>query len=257
MPRTGTGVIAIGCACRAACGITLYACALVLPALAIASDLLVDPVRIELSPQHPSAAIHIRNNSNQPKTIKVQAVTWSQLDGKNINEPTSELVASPQAFSIAPGRSQILRTALRRAADPEHELAYRIQLRELQPQSAPGLTSQEVGLHLDLPVFVQPQQGIARPQFAWTVSGAAGKRLQLTLHNLGNAHVEVSDFSVYVQGSDKPLTGELVSTWILAGQTHSWMLDTDPVDPPSGGRLRLSAYTDAGNIETELTLGPP
>lgn len=254
---TGRGVSATGCACRVVLRIALHACALLLPALAIAADLRVNPIRIELSPQHLTAAINIQNISDQLKKIQVRAVAWSHLDGKHVYAPTRELLASPQVFSIAPGRSQIVRTALRRTPDPANELAYRIQLRELRPQSAPESTRSGVALRLDLPVFVQPQNGIAAPKLVWTVSSAPDNRLKVTLRNEGNAHVEVSDFAVYAAGSEKPLTGESVSTWILAGQVHTWVLTTAPAEPPSGDRLRLSAYTDAGNIEAELSLGAP
>ena len=132
-----------------------------------------------------------------------------------------------------------------------------VQLRELQPQHVPGPAGPGVALRLDLPVFVQPRDGIAAPKYVWTVSSAAGKRLKVTLHNAGNAHVEVTDFAVYVAGSDKPLTGVSVSTWLLAGQAHAWVLDTAPAELPSDGRLRLSAFTDAGNVEAELSLGRP
>lgn len=257
MHCTEPGVIAIGCAFRLVRRIAPAACALFLPALAMAADLLVNPVRINLSPQHLTAAISIQNTSDHPKTIRVQAVAWSHVDGKHVYAPTVELLTSPQIFSIAPGHSQTVRTTLRRNADPVNELTYRLQLRELQRPSSPGSVPMEVALRLDVPVFVQPQQGIAAPKLVWTVSIAPGNRLKLTLRNDGNAHVGVSDFVIFASGKDKPLTGESVSTWVLAGQTHSWMLNMGSVEPPSGGHLRLRAYTDAGKIETELSLGAP
>ena len=88
----------------------------------------------------------------------------------------------------------------------------------------------------------------------WSVSRAPENSLKLILRNEGNAHVEVVDVALRVTRRDKPLAGEARTTYILAGQSYEWILTTAHSESTGGGRLRLKAITNAGNIETELSL---
>ncbi len=237
----------------ALCAFALFA----LPLHVQAADLGVEPISIELSPDQQTAAIKITNGSDQPTSIQLQAVAWSQLDGKDVYTPTRELLVAPPIITLAPNSEQIIRTALRRQADPVNELAYRIFLQELPAPPPPGFRGLQVALRIGLPVFVKPQQGKAVPKMLWSVARAPENSLKVTLQNQGNAHVQVSDFAFYVPGSDRPIAGESGSSYALAGQTRTWLLKADASAKTAGGRLRLKAYTDAGEVDVELGLGTP
>lgn len=82
-------------------------------------------------------------------------------------------------------------------------------------------------------------------------------KLKVGVENTGNAHIQISDFTLYVPGAEQAISGELGSTYILAGQEHEWLMKMSSLANTSGGRLRLKAYTDANNIDTELVLHKP
>jgi hypothetical protein len=44
---------------------------------------------------------------------------------------------------------------------------------------------------------------------------------------------------------------------VLAGQTQEWLLQTSALEKIPAGRLRLKAYTDATDVDTELVLDRP
>ena len=232
----------------------LFSLALLLCGPVGAADLQVDPIRIELSPQQQIAVLTISNDSDQPTSIQIQAVAWSQSGGKDVYVPTRELLVAPPIVTIAPRSEQVIRAALRRQADAGAELAYRIYLQELPPPKAPGFSGMQVALRIGLPVFVQSQTGIAAPKMLWRIARGPGNSVKVTLQNQGNAHVQVTDFMLRIPGKDQALGAEAGSTYVLAGQTHEWLIDTDPSQPVSGGPLRLKAYTDAGDVEIDLPL---
>lgn len=236
----------------ALCALTLLA-----PGLSNAADWEIDPVRIELSPNHSTEAVVLKNNSDQPTSIQIQAVAWTQLDGKDVYTPTRELLISPPIVTIPAKSEQILRVGLRRLADPDKELSYRINLQELPPPSISGFSGVQVALRIGLPVFVQPQKGQAVAKMAWNVSLTSGNQLKVSVQNQGNAHVQISDFALYAPGSNKLVSGESGSHYVLAGQIHEWLLHANDLDNTGAGSLRLKAYTDAANIDTELVLGKP
>ena len=247
---------------RAMHGVAL--CAMVLPMVLFfprlvgAADLDINPVRLEISAQEPTAAITIKNESDKPTSIQIRAVAWSQLDGKDVYVPTGDLLVSPPIVTIAPKSEQVIRAALRRPVDKASELAYRINLQELPEPPDPAFAGVQVALRIGLPVFVQPQESKALPKMAWSIVRLPDNTLKVGLHNSGNAHVQISDFALYVPGSAQPLVGESSSSYVLAGQTREWLLKpVAAMDKANGGLLRLKAYTDAGDIDMELALAKP
>jgi len=217
----------------------------------------IDPVRIELSPQQQTAALTVKNSSDQVTSIQIHSVAWSQRDGKDIYIPTKELLVSPPIVTIAPKSEQVIRVALRRQADPANELDYRISLQELPPQPTPNFMGVKVALRVSLPVFVQSINGGVAPKMEWEILQMPGNQLKVIMRNSGNAHIQISDFALYLPGHDKPLGGESGSTYVLAGQTHEWLLQTSALEKIVNNRLRLTAYTDAYNVDTEIVLHKP
>jgi fimbrial chaperone protein len=242
---------------RAGRRVALCAMAMIIPTIAVAAQWDVDPVRIELSPQQQTAAVTVRNDSDQATTIQIQAMAWSQVDGKDVYTPTKELLVSPPIFTIPPKGEQVVRAALRRKADPASELAYRINLQELPTQPAPGFTGVQVALRVGLPVFVQPQKGAAAPKMTWSVSRQPNDMLKVGMRNSGNAHVQVSDFSLSAPGSDQAISVASGSRYILAGQAGEWLLKPSSTEKIGGDRLRLKAYTDDEAVDTVLVLARP
>jgi len=242
---------------RAARCFTICVMALLVPQVAAAAEWNIDPVRIELSPEQQTAAVIVRNESDQPSSMQIQAVVWSQVAGQDVYTPTRELLVSPPVVTIPPRSDQVIRVALRRQPDSTKELAYRINLQELPAPPGPESTGVNVALRIGLPVFVQSQMGEAKPKMAWTASRMPDGILKVGVQNQGNAHVQVSDFALYATGSDQAITAETVSRYVLAGQTQEWLLKTNPAAKIADGRLRLKAYTDADNVDTDLVLGRP
>lgn len=251
-----SGVAAVAFWLRAAgCAVLCFFSLLVTP-LAGAAGWSIDPVRIVLLPEHP-AAITVGNDSDEPTSIQVQAVAWTQLDGKDVYTPTRELLVSPPIFTIAPHSEQVIRVALRRQADPAVELAYRINLQELPPQPKPGLNGLQVALRIGLPVFVPPKIDKDVSKMVWKISRMPDQKLKIGLTNHGNEHIQVSDFSIYVPGSDKPIASEAGSSYVLPGQAREWLVKLDSTKKIGSDRVHFKAYTDAGNIDTDIVLGKP
>jgi fimbrial chaperone protein len=217
----------------------------------------IDPLRIDLSPKQKTAAMTITNASNKSTTIQIQPIAWSQVDGKDVYLPTRELLVTPPIVTIPAQSSQIIRMALRIPADKSEELTYRINLQEISPSISENVTAVEVAMRVSVPVFIQPQTGKAEPKLTWKVSSAPDSMIKIELHNEGNAHVKITDFTLLSVGAEHSVVNDTGANYILSGQSHAWILKPSGSETIAGEPLHLKAYTDSVNVDTVIVLDKP
>jgi fimbrial chaperone protein len=221
---------------------------LILANAALAGSFGVSPIRVTLTLQQPAGMLTVSNQSDEETVVQLQANAWSQQDGADVLEPSSDLIAVPPLFTLAPGGSQVVRVGLRRPPTAKGELTYRLLLREVPPPPAEDFTGLQVALNLSLPVFVLPP-GSAQPELRGDLVRTGDGGVELQLANAGDAHVQLQQFALTNPGGSV-LNSPALSVYLLPGQSRSWELQAGALS----GRWILSARTDAGPVEIELVL---
>lgn len=215
---------------------------------AAAASLEVDPVRVTLSAAQPIAALTVRNAGTRPAGLHLQVVAWTQGDSGDHYAATPELLATPPIFTLAPGAIQTVRVGLRRAVDPQREMAYRIFLQEIPDTVEPDGTGVRIALRIGVPVFVSPQTPAA-PLLRWRAQ-REGDAIVLHAQNTGNAHARVVGMQLH---SGPRTVAEAAGAYLLPGQSGRWRLAVTPM-PAAGAPLRVSAKTTSGNVDTYVVL---
>jgi fimbrial chaperone protein len=229
------------------------------PLAALAASLGISPVRVELSPAAPTAALTLRNGGDDPTVVQVHAVAWSQKNGEDVYEPTSEVIVSPPIFTVAANSAQVVRVGLRRAPDARRELSYRIYLQEVPGPPQPGVPGLQMALRIGVPVFVKPVQP-AKAELNWRIGRDAGGALRVAATNPGEMHVQLIGIKLLGVGAAPeapPLASLESGGYLLPGQSHEWRLEPKPGLPADTTRLRVRASTDAGELSADVTLDPP
>ena len=222
-----------------------------MPMLVFAGSLSVTPIRVELSNAQRSVALTVRNDGDQPAVVQSQLVAWSQDDNEDKLAPTQDLIASPPIFTIPVGGSQIVRVALRRAADPGVERSYRILVTEVPGKAQPGFTGAQFALKISLPIFVEATASKTEPKLEWSAKKTASGELALTTTNSGSRHIQVH--SVELLNEQSTVDATVSSMWyVLPGRSR-----TISVKPHAGrsfgsGKIRIKAESDAGPITTDV-----
>lgn len=218
---------------------------------ATAGSFAVSPVRATLSSKQPAASLVVRNSGPEPTVVQLEVVGWSQEEGKDIYAPTKEILATPPIFTVPPGGSQVVRVGLRRNPDAQRELTYRLFLQEV-PIPKPDQSGLRVVLRVGIPVFVNPAVAVA-PVLRWQAAHTPDGALKLSLTNSGNAHIQVAKSSLTLASSAQTLMSHDVAAYVLPGQSRDWILKPASM-PARGTALRISAQTDAGEMQTEVVL---
>ncbi len=202
----------------------------------------VNPVRVSLSAAQPTGSLTVRNDGTEATTVQLELRQWSQQDGKEVLQPTEDLLATPPIFTVPAGGRQVIRVGLRQRPDVEQELTYRLLLQELPMASEEAGTGLKMALNISLPVFIKPAVE-SRPVMHWTATRNAAGTLALSVRNSGNAHVKVTRLSLY-DDAESPLLDKATSEYVLAGESREWSLG---LAEPFADRLTLHAVTNAGD----------
>ena len=216
-----------------------------------AGSLSVTPIRVELSNAQRSVALTVRNDGDQPAVVQSQLVAWSQEDNEDKLEPTQDLIASPPIFTIPGGGTQIVRVALRRAADPGVERSYRILVTEVPGKAQPGFTGAQFALKISLPIFVEATSSKTEPKLEWSAKKTASGELALTSSNRGSRHIQVH--SVELLNEQSTVDATVSSMWyVLPGRSRT--INVKPLAGRSfdSGRIKVKAESDAGPISTDV-----
>ena len=230
----------------------LVAC-LLTPFSVMGGSLSVTPIRIELSSAQRSVALTVGNDGDQPTVVQAQLVAWSQADNDDRLEPTTDILASPPIFTVAPGASQILRIALRRAPDAARERSYRILVTEVPGKPQPGFTGAQFALKISLPIFVDASGAKTSPQLEWSGARTAKGELALTAVNTGAKHIQVQAIEVTKEGSDPD--ARFTGLWyILPGQRRTVTIKASNGHTIAADRVRVKAETDAGPLAADVVL---
>lgn len=214
-----------------------------------ASNFEIAPVVLELSSSRTAGVIKIVNNDNHNVSLQLRAYDWRQVDSKDDLQPTQSLILSPPVFSLAPGASQVIRVVAKEPAAPA-EIAYRLLIDEI-PSAAEGATI-NFKFRISMPVFIAP---VAPPKAQLEYQLRAGKPLRLLVENTGNRRARLLDLALTLPNGKKLSAPAGSNSYTLAGLTRQYLIESD-TPLAVGSRVKLTANSDAGPIDAELTVAP-
>jgi fimbrial chaperone protein len=215
-----------------------------------AHALTISPVLVELSPARRVASITLTNPDDRPISFQTQVLAWSQTDGVDRNEETSDLIVVPPIAEIAAGGSQIFRVTLR-AKPSAQEQAFRLIFEDVTNAVAPAEPSDQVSINIrvnhNLPVFFAAQG----KQHTESRLGPCTLPIQtaggcVRIDNDGNRYAQIKSLTIESGAWRKEVP---VSGRVLAGAWRQWTFD---VPATVTGPLKVTAETRDGPVTCEL-----
>jgi len=204
---------------------------------------------LELSSARTAGVIKIVNNDTHDVSLQIRAYDWVQKDSQDVLTPTQTLIISPPVFTVAPGASQTIRIVSRRPAETT-EVAYRLLVDEIPTAAAsPAINFK---FRISMPIFIAPNAA-ANLKMGWSIS--AGKSPKLIVANLGNRRGRMLNLVLTLPNGKKITPPAGANPYTLAGMTREYVVDTEsPL--AAGSRIKMSANSDAGPVDTEITVTP-
>ncbi len=217
------------------------------------SQVLVNPVVVELGAQHRAATVKVSlsDAAKAPMRLQAELRRWEQtIEGDDVVSPSNDLLVTPAIATIKPGETQLFRVAYRGIRVVLEEIAYRLILEDIaeptpiQPDTATeGSIAVQFRMRYDLPVMVAPTGKVVnalrwRPCPTSLVATATSSTPTATnsacvrISNAGNRRVKVQTLTLAGDGWQQTLQlKEGVN--VLVGAEREWRVALQPgqVDP--------------------------
>ena len=217
-----------------------------------AASLQVAPTSLQLTARQNAEALWISNSGTAPVDVQARVFRWTQQNGRDELEPTTDLVVSPPMQALAAGQQQLIRVVRAVPQPPPAQLSYRVIVDEV-PKLDPSRQGMQFVLRYSLPVFVQPEGEAAVPDLQATLVTQPDGSPALEVHNRGAGYAQLADLAVGTVERPQNFQPGLVG-YVLGGQTMRWPLEI------AASRLTgatLSAKINGASQATPLSPTPP
>jgi fimbrial chaperone protein len=210
-----------------------------------AATLRVSPVGLDLPTGQNASTLNVFNDDTAPLNVQIRVFRWRQVDGKDVLEPTGDVVVSPPIAKVMPGAARTVRVVRLDPKLPDHQEAYRLIVDELPPPLSEGGRQVTLLMRHSIPLFFAASADKAKVE--WSLAGPLNGP-SLVAINKGGRHLRVSNLQIRDANGAVLIERKGLVGYALPGSKMSW--PTGPFAETPG--LRLVAETDAGPVDAPL-----
>ncbi len=234
--------------------ISIFALALVLPALAWSGSFRVVPIKVYFEPGITSATVKIVNEDSENLKLELDAQKWRQSQGSGADElsDSKDLIIFPKMLEIEPGKEKIVRLGYR-GKPAAKEQTYRLFVKEL-PVIKPGEMALKFALRIGVPVFVKPLQ--AKTKLAIAKTEISDGKLLVWVSNHGNSHAMVTGIQAAGETADgiKTLAADASGWYVLAGATRKFIVSLSEKECAKTKVVHLEVKQDTKSFKSEVSV---
>lgn len=209
-----------------------------------AAQLRVDPVLLEMNVPAAAGTLNLRNNEDVGITVQTRVLRWTQADGKETLEPTTDVVASPPAVNLAPGADYIVRVVRVSKQPVRGEESYRVIVDQLPRAGKQANQSVNLLIRQSIPIFFRATE-LNSPAVTWSVSPEAGK-LIVVASNAGDERLRIASLRLKDASGATISFGNGLVGYVLGRSTMSWTAPSYPRGFGASGPVTITAETDKG-----------
>jgi fimbrial chaperone protein len=213
-----------------------------------AASLQVVPTTFELPASKAAETLTLSNSGTTVLNAQVRAFRWTQEQGEDKTEPTSDLVATPPMVSIPPGGEQIVRLVRVSKRPVSGEESYRIVADELPNKDQQKAGQINFNFKYMIPMFFVSEPG-GHSKVTWSIE-RQGNATFLAASNAGNRRVRIGGLTLKSSSGKEFVLGKGLNGYVLAGSSVRWPVPSTLVLGNSGP-LSITARSDEGPINAQ------
>jgi fimbrial chaperone protein len=211
---------------------------------AYAGSLSVLPISVAVPQPATIATLTLRNREERPMNAQVRVFRWTQIDGKDRLEETSDVVASPPIVTINANEDYIVRLQRVASGEVTGEEAYRTVIDELPNPNRQRNGSIAIVLRYLIPTFFLSPDA-SQPRLTWSLAHSGGVT-RLTAANSGDTRIRIADLKVK-RGGRTVMVARGLAGYVLGHSTMEWDVPRD-----AGGASEVVADSDHGPVQAAV-----
>jgi fimbrial chaperone protein len=215
-----------------------------------AGQLRVEPVLLELNAPAAAASLTLRGGDDGEVVVQTRVLRWSQVNGKETLEPTSDVVASPPSVKLAPGADYVVRVVRVTKRPVQAEESYRVLVDQLPDLRTQRTRSVNLLLRQSIPVFYRSRQ-IAPSNVTWTL-GYENDKLVVTANNAGDERLRIASLRLRDTANTNVSFGNGLVGYVLGQSSMNWTAPNAPRGFGAGGTVSIDAETDKGPLHASV-----
>jgi len=201
-------------------------------------------VLLEMNAPAAAGTLTLRNDEDSEVTIQTRVLRWSQSAGKETLEPTTDVVASPPAVTLAPGADYIVRVVRVTKQPVRGEESYRVIVDQLPRAGRQQSRSVSLLIRQSIPAFFRARE-LSLPAVTWSMSYDAGK-LVVMASNTGDERLRIASLRLRDSSGATISFGNGLVGYVLGRSSMSWIAPIYPRGFANGGPVSITAETDKG-----------
>ncbi len=215
-----------------------------------AGQLTVDPILLEIDAPSAAGMLRLRNEQDAAAIVQTRVLRWTQADGVEKLEPTTDVVSSPPEVTLTPGLGYVVRIVRVSKQPVRDEESYRILVDQLP--SGPTFSAPTVRLLIrqSIPVFFRAGQ-VRPPKVGWSLA-RKGQKLFLSATNSGDERLRLASLRLRDASGATISFGNGLVGYVLGHSSMSWQTPRPPRNFAIGALVTLTARTNRGALETTI-----
>lgn len=205
----------------------------------------VNPVQIVIPSDRRSTTVTLSNADAAPLSVRARTYIWTQQNGEDVYTPTDSLIASPPIFTVAGGKTQLVRVGF---STKPTAAAYRIIFEEIPPEK-PVKGQVQVTLRLNLPVYVPAKDG--KPDLSWSAWRDSRGIVTVEGRNSGDLHSQILQLDAESGKGRQVLSNQMGV--VLPASSRAWKVGPRP-DLVPGKPFTLSVKGSSGETQARIVL---
>jgi fimbrial chaperone protein len=218
----------------------------------VAAQLSVGPVLLELTAPAAAATLTLVNNEDHEITVQTRVLRWSQRNGEETLEPTTDVVASPPSITLAPDADYTIRIVRTSKRPVEGEESYRVLVDQLPDYRRAQSSGVNMLIRQSIPVFFRATQSRA-PDVSWSLS-REGINFTLRATNRGDTRLRIASLKIRDATGKTISLGDGLVGYVLGNSSMTWPIPYLPYGFGETGGVRINAQTQNGEVDQQVEL---
>lgn len=222
----------------------IVALALVAPSAGLAGQLQVEPILLEMTAPAAAGSITLRTDDQAGGTVQTRVMRWTIRDGKEVLEPTTDVVASPPIVQLTPKSEYTVRVVRVTKQPVVGEESYRVLIDQLPNVRAQKARQVNLLIRQIIPVFFRGEQ-VSPPRVAWSISMIGG-RIVLNAVNSGGERLRIASLRLRDRAGHTISFGNGLIGYVLGNSSVQWTAPGQAQGFDITGTVTVTAETDKG-----------